>query len=243
MGRVISVLDCFSVREPVVSAARVRELTALPVTTANRLLRNLVAHGLVQRDGENFKLGLRILGWSESAKAASSLLAIAGPVIERLKDKSGETITVGVRIGSKRTVIADCQSDKSLIYRPHIGQVLPLHAGSGGKTLLAFDRADLEVVELVKLTAATITDRKAFIAELDRIRERGWAFAVQEREEGLNSASAPVFDARGDLLAVVTIGGPSFRMPKQKAQVFGAMVRESADELSELLGRSRAAAP
>ena len=238
----ISVLDCFSVREPLLSAASIRTLTGLPATTANRLLRNLVAHGLVQREGDYFKLGLRILGWSESAKAASSLLAIAGPVIERLKDKSGETITVGVRIGSKRTVIAECQSDKSLIYRPHIGQVLPLHVGSGGKTLLAFDRADLDAVKLVKLTKATITGRKAFVAELDRIRERGWAFAVQEREEGLNSASAPVFDARGDLLAVVTIGGPSFRMPRQNAQLFGSMVRESADELSALLGHPRTSA-
>lgn len=236
LDRAVSVLDCFSVREPILSGAKIRTLTGLPPTTANRLLRNLVAQGLVQREGENFKLGLRILGWSESAKSASSLLAVARPVMEHLRDASGETVAMAVRNDSKRTTIAECQSEKSLIYHPHVGQVLPLHAGSGGKTSLAFDSVTADSIELVKLTSSTITDRQTLLIELARIREQGWAFAVQEREEGLNSASAAVFDARGDLLAVITVAGPSFRMPEEEAETFGLLVRGSACELSRLLG-------
>ena len=238
LQRVVSILDSFSVSEPLLTAARVRDLTGLPTTTSNRLLRNLVAQGLIQKDGDNFKLALRILGWSESAKAASSLLAMAGPVMEQLKNVSGETTALIVRNGSKRTVIAVCLSDKSLIFRPYVGQVMPLHAGSGGKVLLAFENEECAEIDLVKFTGFTITTQEALVAELHLTVRQGWAFAAQEREDGLNSVSAPVFDASRRLTAAITIGGPTFRMPAEKADEFGSMVLDAAHELSLLLGHT-----
>ncbi|MDV3130223.1 IclR family transcriptional regulator [Mycobacterium sp. 21AC1] len=235
LDRFVSVLSCFSVDAPVATAAEIRERTGLPPTTANRLLRSLLDRGVLSQDRRGYKLSLRFVGWAEVAKAASDLVEASTPILAELRDRSGESTGLALLDNDCRYVINNCSSRKSIVFHTEIGQTLPLHAGSGGKVIVAFSNQQLLPKRLKKLASGTITTRADLVDELELIRKRGWAYAQSEREEGLNSVAAPVFDA-GGLIGSMTIGGPSFRMGEARAEELGEMVFAAARELSLVIG-------
>jgi DNA-binding IclR family transcriptional regulator len=235
LDRFVSVLSCFSVHAPVATAAEIRARTGLPPTTTNRLLRSLVDRGVLSQDRRGYKLSLRFVGWAEVAKAGSDLVEASTPILSALRDRSGESTGLALLDNDCRYVINNCSSRKSIVFHTEIGQTLPLHAGSGGKVILAFNNQQLDVKRLKKLASGTITSRANLAKELELIRKRGWAYAQSEREDGLNSVAAPVFDS-GGLIGSMTIGGPSFRMGEVRAEELGAMVFEAARELSLAIG-------
>src|SRR5699024_480547 len=100
----------------------------------------------------------------------------------------------------------------------YVGQRAPLHATSTGKLLLAHasDQTWQQVAgkPLRRFTDATRTDVAQLAEELALIRDRGWSSAVGEWEEGINALAAPVYDATGVLVAVVSVTVPDFRMPE-----------------------------
>lgn len=235
LDRFLGVLSCFSVHEPVVTSAEIRERTGLPPTTTNRLLRLLFERGVISQDNGGYKLSLRFVGWAQVAKAGSDLVTASTPILSELRDNSGESTGLSMLDNDCRYVLNNCSSRKSIVFHSEIGQILPLHAGAGGRVILAFGDADVREQTLTKLASGTITSRTKLSNELKAIRKRGWAYAQSEREEGLNSVGAPVFDA-GGLIGSMTIGGPSFRMGEERSEELGPMVLAAARELSLSIG-------
>ena len=115
-----------------------------------------------------------------------------------------------------------------------------MHATSSGKVLLAHLPAPAIDARLAapleRFTPRTVTDVKALRAELERVRADGYARTVEELEEGLNAVAAPVFADNGQVVAAISVSGPSFRLTEERlAQVAGA-VRTAAAEISARLG-------
>jgi DNA-binding IclR family transcriptional regulator len=71
---------------------------------------------------------------------------------------------------------------------------------------------------------------------LDRIVEQGWGSTVEEYEVGLNAVAAPVRNADGDVIAALSVSGPSFRMESESFSRLAPRVVAGADELSRRLG-------
>jgi DNA-binding IclR family transcriptional regulator len=121
-----------------------------------------------------------------------------------------------------------------------VGQGTPLHATSSGKVLLAHApeavRKDALSRALQRFTPATITDPEVLRQDLDHIVEQGWGATVEEYEVGLSAVAAPVRAADGDVIAALSVSGPSFRMDAESFPRLGRRVMESADELSRRLG-------
>lgn len=160
------------------------DASGLPRPTAHRLLVALEAHRLVARDSSgSFRLGPRLVELASVAGPELDLALLAGPVLARLHETTGESVQLYVRSGSKRLCIAAHDAGTGLRDSVPVGALLPLDAGSGGKVLLAWtdDAADFGVPE----------------NELAEVRRRGWAASVAEREPGVASVSAPVFAAPG----------------------------------------------
>jgi DNA-binding IclR family transcriptional regulator len=104
-----------------------------------------------------------------------------------------------------------------------VGAVLPLDLGSGGKVLLAWAE-DGERFSRVNA------------ADLEEIRHRGWAESVAEREAGVASVSAPVFDPGGALRAAVCASGPSSRLGERPGERLAGPVVVAAREIKAALG-------
>jgi IclR family transcriptional regulator, acetate operon repressor len=233
------VLDCFTPAQPRLQIADIRRKTGLPATTVERIVRTLLAQSLLEREGDEYRLGLRVLVWQAPAAAGSDLIAAAGPIVEQVRDHTGESTGVYVRQGAQRVGVVVATSTHSIIYRGYVGQVMPLHAGSAGKVFMAFDAAALDAAVragLPAITSATTTDRAALDDELAGVRERGWAHTSGDREVGLSSIAAPVFGADGSVVAALAVGAPTFRLTYEVAVEYGPLVVTAAMSLSQRLG-------
>lgn len=174
------------------SLAEVVSGTGIPRPTAHRLLSALETHGLVAREGRKFALGMRLLGWGARAAPARDLIEASRPVLEKLRDETGESTQLYVREGDHRVCVASSErSGGGLRDTVHVGAIMPLDRGSAGKVLLAFSEGGMEFEDIKRL---------------------GWAESVAEREAGVASVSAPVFGRDGELVAAVSASGPISRL-------------------------------
>ncbi|QIN81297.1 helix-turn-helix domain-containing protein [Rubrobacter tropicus] len=202
------------------SLAGVVKGTGLARPTAYRLLAALEAHGLVAREEGRYLLGPRLLSWG-GGTVGSDLVGVATPVLEGLRDGTGESTQLYVREGDRRVCVASVErTGGGLRDAVPVGAVLPLGHGSGGKVLLAWSEE---------------TDHEA--GELAEVRARGWAESVAEREAGVASVSAPVFDSDGKLRAAVCASGPISRLGDRPGRRLSHLVVEAARRIEALYNK------
>jgi DNA-binding IclR family transcriptional regulator len=236
--RALAILVAFSTARRELGVSELAAELGMHKSTVSRLLAVLQARGLVRRDGDRFSPGpeLARLG----ALAVTSLVAsqVAREPLQRLADATGETVNLAVRQGDQALNVHQVQTAHFVGMTDWTGRSAPLHATANGKVLLAFGDGDLPR-ELPCLTPRTIADQAALRAELEDVRRRGYATAVEELEVGLHAAAAPVFDSLGACIAAVSVSGPSYRLADMDAA--GRACAETADEISSSLGFRRAA--
>ena len=206
--------------------AELCDRTGLPRATAHRLAAGLEVHRLLARDGDGrWRLGPAV---SElAAQASDPLLAASASVLPRLRDISGESVQLYRRDGTWRICIAAVEPPAGLRDTVPIGARLPMTAGSGAKVLLAYsDDATQQSV----LPTAKFSDRA-----LAEVRRRGWAQSAAEREPGVASVSAPVRDARGTVIAAISVSGPIDRMGRRPGARWAADLLAAADALTRRL--------
>jgi DNA-binding IclR family transcriptional regulator len=206
LDKAVSVLDALE-RGPLALADLVRA-TGIPRATAHRLAVALEDHGLVRRDAEGrFALGLRLVALGRSAGEAFPLAVAARPVLERLRDDTGESVQLYVAEGEGRRCVLSLQSPHALRWIVPEGALLPIDKGSAGKLLRSRPAAAPE----------------------------GWVESVEEREPGVCSVSAPVFDGRGSVVAAVSVSGPVERLTRTPGRRFGAATVAAARAVAQAL--------
>jgi DNA-binding IclR family transcriptional regulator len=103
------------------------------------------------------------------------------------------------------------QSPSSVQGVAQLGRPSIAHATATGKVLLAFGRRALPPGPLKGYTRRTIAKRSDLAAELDAVRERGYAYNFGEREDDLHAIAAPIWGSHGELAAIVGVQGPASR--------------------------------
>jgi IclR family transcriptional regulator, acetate operon repressor len=222
-------------------------LTGLPKSTTSRLVGALERHGLVQRDPEGgaIRPGPVLLRFAHRETSALDLVELAGGALERLARESGETANLGVATPSAAEMLDQRDSRHILGSTNWVGQRVPHHGSVIGKVFLAGGAVPLPAGPLERLAPRTITDPAELRRELERVRARGYATAVDELEPGLWSVAAPVRDAGGTVVAALSISGPTVRLHDGLLDELGALVRDEASTLSTRIGydeRKRGAA-
>lgn len=209
-------------------------------STVSRLLATLERRGLVRRVGDRFAPGPELARLGGLAVRGITLVEAGRPTLERLAERTGETVNLAVREGVRALNVLQVDADHFVGVTDWTGRAAPLHATANGKALLAFGGEQLPG-RLSKLTTHTIVDRSDLRAELARSRTAGFAVAVEELEVGLNAVAAPVFDASGSCIAAVSVSGPAYRLPEPKLPAVGELCAAAAAEISRRLGYRRAA--
>ena len=204
--------------------------TGLARPTAHRLAVALEHHRLVTRDLQGrFVLGPRLAELASSA-AEDPLLAIAGPILTRLRDITGESAQLFRRQGDLRICSAAVERPSGLRDTVPLGAQLSMTAGSAAQVLLAWEEPE-NLPRLLK--EATFT-----VLSLQQVRRRGWAQSVAEREPGVASVSAPVLSPSGKIIAAVSVSGPIERLTRQPGRLHAPAVMAAAERLSEVLRRN-----
>ena len=212
--------------------------TGMTPSTVSRQLGTLAASGLVERVPTNgrYRLGLRVVQLANALLARLDVRTVARPHLEELVRRTGETATLSVP-GEEDAVTIDFVSGAHQIQPvSRLGRPSVAHATSAGKVMLTFSGRSLPAGRLRAFTPRTITDAKELTREIERVRERGWAQAVEEREPGLSAIAAPVWSSRGELEAIVALQGPSARFDRAAIQAALPILRERAEAISRELG-------
>lgn len=214
--RALAVLDVLAAGGEL-GTNEVARRTGINPSTVSRLLATLAEARMVKHVPATgrYRLGLRLLELGNAVLARLDLREIARPQLHALVEETGETATLSAP-GEIDAITVDFVQSPSVVQsvarlgRPSIG-----HATATGKVLLAFGPAQIPPGRLASFTPRTIVDRKALETELERVRQRGWAQAVGEREEDLNAVAAPVRDSRGSLVGIMGVQGPASRFDEQ----------------------------
>jgi len=216
--RALRILLAFDAEGQDLSVGEIASLLDVHKSTASRLTASLRRHGLIERTpgADRFRLGPEVARLGLLALAGRDLLEVARAPMEALAAATGETVTLAILDGQELTTVAQVDTPHVVGPRPWIGRSTPLHTTSDGKIFLAFGGAPLPAGPLTGLTPHTVTSRARLRRELIRIRERGWAEADGELEEGLRGVAAPVADSGGRCLAALGVCGPVYRFTSDR---------------------------
>lgn len=239
--RAIALLKVFSEQRPEWGLSELARAARLNKTTAYRLLTALQAEGMVARSpaSETWRLGAEAIALGAHALRSNDLVTAARPELEALVRETGETATLEVLVGNDVVILDGVEGPSLVGASSEIGTRWPAHATSTGKVLLAAERPHppgRRGGRLRRLTPRTITDRDRLERELERVRKRGWASAIEELEPGYVAVGAAVLDHAGRALAAISVGGPAARLTAQRIPRLGRSVVEHARRISRSLG-------
>jgi DNA-binding IclR family transcriptional regulator len=230
LDKAVVVLDCLA-RGPA-SLAELVERSALSRPTAYRLAVALEVHRFVERDKDGrFGIGPKIAELAGAGRT-DPLERAAGPVLERLCDSTHESAQLYRRVGNIRRCVAAAERSSGLRDTVPVGAELPMTAGSAAQVLLAWEPVDDAV--------AFTREARFSAATLATVRRRGWAASVGEREAGVASVSAPVFDRDGHVIAAVSVSGPIDRLTRTPGRLHADAVMAAGRTLSTAAGWSAA---
>lgn len=213
-------------------------------STAFRLVATLEQHGLVEQvEGRGkYRLGVGLLRLAGATTARLDVVQEARPILKQLASDCAETVNLATLSGGSALYLDQVAGPSALGSHNWVGQHIPLHATSNGKVLLAWlDDATLKETlgRLPAYTERTVTGRATLRRELDQVREAGYAVAVDELEVGLAAVAAPVRGAHGEVVASISVSGPTFRLTEARQAEVVPHLLEAADELSHRLGWGR----
>lgn len=240
IDRALQVLGTLSESDVDLAPADLVERLGLHKSTIHRLLKVLERHRLVCRSSSqgHYGLGPRLFEFGVRAQARFDLQRCAEPHLRRLAEATGESTYVSILDGTETLSIARFEGP----WTPHkpltIGKRRPVYCTSSGKAMIAFLPptsldALLRRLRFVRHTANTLTDRMALQADLDRVRERGYAVDDEEIEIGLRCVGGPIRDSTGAIVASIGIAGPTFRVTKRRLPSVGSEVIATARALSK----------
>lgn len=210
-------------------------------STVFRILTTLTHMGYVVRDANRNYYVSRTLADLVSAPAdLDALRRAALPSMLKLRDQFGETVNLGQLQLDKMIYVEVVPSENALRLHERPGAIAPVHASALGKAVLAFlSQQTMEALlrdrDLEMLTRHTITGADKLIEELQRVRERGYAFDRGETSLLVTCVGAPILGTNDTPLGAMSISGPTSRFnPTDNSPVIDALLRAVADVSKEL---------
>ena len=211
-------------------------------STVSRLVAVLESRGYVEQVSERgkYRLGFAIPRLAHVAGGQNDLVKLGQAACDMLSVSVGETANLAVLDQDRIVNIVEAIGPAEITLRTWVGQSCPAHATSSGKVLLAgLDPNDVRArltTPLPSFTEATVTDMAGLQTQLAAVRERGWASVSEELEVGLNAVAAPVHDLHSQVVAALSVSGPSYRLSVERFDEVAGQIVEAADQISTRLG-------
>lgn len=242
LDRALALLEFISAHSEGVTTADIRTGLGFSVNLVFRLTKALMAHGYVERDELTRKYALtrKLLTLAQPKREERSLVQVAYEPLRRLRDVTGESAHIGIRVGIEALVLDRVVGTHPFKCYVEAGARGPLHTGAPGKAFLAWlpdqERdAILREMTFTRFTATTLCSRSAFASHLKLVRERGYAMDLGECLEGHHCLGAPVFDAEGRVTACVWITALAPRLSEKDGARLACHVIKAAYEISQAL--------
>ncbi|WP_209561058.1 IclR family transcriptional regulator [Frigoribacterium sp. PvP032] len=257
VSRALDVLQAFTPERTTLSIGELVKAAGLPRTTVLRLVETLVAERMLQHvaDGR-VAVGTRLIRWGAFAAAAWTVPEATAARMAELAAETGETVSLYVRSGTTRVVVAQSPSPHSLRHVVQVGDELPLWKGAAGMVLLSTVEPEALGAEVAALAAAVggsgsgtasgfgaasgseaavgsaaeVVDEEALVARVDQARAAGWSLSHGVREPGNSGMAVPVPSRDGAQPVALALGGPTSRFTDEATASFlGTLQAASSD--------------
>lgn len=236
VDRALDILKAFTANDYALSAGELLKRVDLSRPTLYRLLYTLEQSGFLISSGEpqKFRLGSAVAQLVHVWTSSLDLNDMAGPFLRRIWEQTGETVALFVPQGAYRTCIAELPSTQPLSFKRGVGYRERIVLGASGRVILA--HANIGPAELQQHAQGIDLDLKAYMAELERIRKRGYAISNEELIKGAVAIAAPFFDGAGRVAGSIGVFGPSVRLNPAQVAEFGELLAAGAKSMSGALG-------
>ena len=239
LGKITEILDAFSLAKPSMTLGELQQATGLPTSTVQRLVTNMAAQGFVDRVGDQVRIGTRMAYWAASAMKDLDILTILKPILTEIRDTTGETACFFRIEQQYRVCVAIAETQHALRREMHVGKIIPLHVGSAGRVLLAWNPVLAERIlsnPLEPMTDGTVTSAEELRTLIAAAKADGYAISAGEREDSASGLSAPVFDSAGDVVGALMISGPTLRLPRTKCEEWVDLLVGYAEQVTRTIG-------
>jgi DNA-binding IclR family transcriptional regulator len=244
-AKLLSILDAFSRQSQDYSLSELARRVDLPLSTAHRLVAELVRWGGLERgvDGR-YRIGLHLTELAALCPRGLVLRDVALPYMEDLYEATHQNVQLAVRDGLEGVFVERISGRRAVPVRTRVGARWPLHATGVGLVLLAYAPSDVqkEVLgsPLASFTPFTVADPAVLRRTLAEVRRQGYALSDRQITDDAYSVAAPVTDAGATCVAALSVVVPA-KDPHRAA--WAHAVRAAAYGISrDLRGPGQAAA-
>lgn len=242
----LEILTLFTSEKPSLNLAEIVAATNLNKSRAFRVVSTLEMLGFLERDPTTrcYRPGLKVLELGFTALNSLEMAQIAQPFLKSLSDATGETTNMAIREGADIIYVARNATWNIIGVNVQRGSRAPVYCTSMGKAqLIGLSRDELFDLlgegPYLKQGPNTITSLDALEAELDRVRQNGYAINDQELAFGLRSVAAPIRNSEGKVVAAINISFPGGRLSRQEIETTMApKIVDTARQISIALGAS-----
>jgi IclR family KDG regulon transcriptional repressor len=238
----LRILRCFSMEEPEKKITDLAVSMGLAKSTVSRLMSTLASEGFVIKDPvtQRYRLGVSVLALSGIVTTHLEIHREAQPILRKLVDQVGETAHLVVLEGVEVVYLHKVECNHPVRLFSHAGKKNPAYCTSSGKAILAFQKDHIvnQVIEygLKRYTDHTITNPEELRSVLKQVKKQGYSVSIEEFMEGVSSIGIPIWDYTDQVVASITITGPSQRINRRKIPLYIKKLKESGMDLSLKLG-------
>jgi IclR family KDG regulon transcriptional repressor len=197
--------------------------------------------GVIIRDPQQkkYSVGFTLLELGKKAYAKMELKEVTRRPMERLMEKIGETVFLGVLNGNRVTIVDVVESRNEMKITSPPGTRLPLLVGATGRVLLAQlekekAREIIQKIGLTRYTSKSVTDPKQFLKEVGKAKEAGYAVDDEEYMAGVRAIAAPIQAPSSPPAAIWAVGFTS-TMDDRKMETVISEIRSTAWEIHQAL--------
>jgi IclR family acetate operon transcriptional repressor len=237
IAKAATVLRCYTSSDESLRLIDFVRRTGMPKTTILRLVRSLVAEGLLQRSTVGFQLGLPLFELGQLASRQLGLREVALSAITHLHQSTGLITNLAVLDDGNVLYLEKLGDDKNRL-PSRIGGKMPASCTALGKAMLAFSPAPKRSLAVQdrpsRLTPFSIVHPSQFARELAEIARTGVAFDREESLLGVTCAASPILHAAGTLAGAVSVTYLGTRRDLTRA---GTLVRTAANEVNDAIAK------
>lgn len=249
LTRTLGIIEFLATRPEGAALAAIADHLDMPKSGCHRLLGELVEEGWVRPVGDagRYALTMRVAALGLGFLAASGVVDVAQPFLDRLAEETGELVRLSVWDGTRLTWVAKAQGARSgLRYDPDQGQEARLSCSSSGLALLS-RLGDDDALTLVarqgfgrrdEFGPNAVAGPSDLIAALAEVRQKGWSLTEETFTAGMTAMAAPIVAADGQVRGAVSLAGPCVRFKPERIESFVAPLLATAADLGRVAGAS-----
>ncbi|OGO62268.1 MAG: hypothetical protein A2029_05255 [Chloroflexi bacterium RBG_19FT_COMBO_47_9] len=241
-AKTLQILEALAILDKRATLQELVEQTGLPKSSVYVILATLETLRYVERDANNtYHLGPKAIQFGAAATQTANLSQLFHQAARKIVEECGETVQLAILDQAEVIYVAREDGTRQVQLVSRIGRRLPAHATGLGKALLAALPEDsfnalFANRQLSILTAHTINSVSQLRAELNLVREQGYAQDNQESAEGLQCLAAPIYDHSGHAVAAISVSFLSVRASSEHFQCILASIKNAAQEISMGMG-------